>query len=272
MRLLLVLLLLVASGCDSSTDAPPAATPTIVVASAPIASVSTYAEDAVAPVTLAEHFSSVNTTVVYTATSSAPDVATVLVADGRLTVRPRGPGTALITVTAAVGSGVQATQTFTVVTLDPCGPASDLFPVGAGTVWTFDWTIQRSGTDGSAQTFANPLTWRFAAPTCRRGTRTASFTQTSTAVQSLPAGAVTQTGSSVTLTYATVNQSITRAFTLDTAGMQSVPNICGYAGPEESCNALTLQAGRGVVGVQYLTRTRVSSRVYTDRGVFTRTN
>ena len=267
LALSVLLPLLTASGCDS-TSGPQ----TGVAATTPIAPVSAYAEDAVAPIELSGHFTAVSGTPTYAATSSAPDVATVAVADGRLTVRPRNPGTARITVTANGSSGASATQTFTVVTLDPCGTASDLFPAGAETVWTFDWTIQRSGTDGSAQTFNNPLTWRFAAPTCQRGTRAATFTQTSGAVQSLPAGTVTQTGASVTLTYATVNRSITRAFTLDMTGMQSVPNICSYDGPDESCNALTLQAGRGVVGVQYLTQTRVSSRVYTDRGVFTRTN
>ncbi|HEX9951561.1 MAG TPA: hypothetical protein VGB53_07320 [Rubricoccaceae bacterium] len=91
---------------------------------------------------MSAHFAAVNGAPTYTVTSSAPDVATVTLAASRLTIRPRNPGTARIIVTASTGAsgeGQQATQTFTVETLDPCppGPAAgqqDLFPATQGAV------------------------------------------------------------------------------------------------------------------------------------------
>ncbi len=164
----------------------------------------------------------------------------------------------------------------TVLPPGACGTApattADFFPVAADTTWTFDWTIQRSGSNGSEQSFTGTTTWRFGSPTCQGGTRTVPFVQTSSLSAELPAGALVQSGSEVMLTYATLDRSIVRAAPREASGpgLRALPTVCTAGTPPDTCNALSLQAGRGVVGVEYATTHRVSTVLYTDRGVFSR--
>lgn len=188
--LLAVATVFVLAGCDSAealpTEVPPVGTVRVV---APVDRIGINRDGAVgsyAQVSLTGLFEADAQAgaLRYEATSDVPDVASVTVEKGLLTLRRLGAGRAQIRVTARSESGATAATEFTVRVRAPLPPSAcppgpsanqaDFFPLEAGRVWTYNY-VSRSRYGQEVTSRSGTYTYTFLSNTCLQGVRRTEF-------------------------------------------------------------------------------------------------